>query len=231
MRLQKYFPIRIGDQVVWLNNFKTKLPLHSTALALVPAEVTAILLDVANAIYILDDYRGALEPAATSCYQCIEDALYNSAAPGNTAMMGFTPPAGAPTPVANGCLDRVFAYVNDKIKTSAGYGQMVGEDLRTEAPAVPEPEPTVAPEFEIRATSGAKAEILWKRGPFDGVKLEFDLGAAGLKSDIDLRPNYTLNWLPAAGTSAIIKVRLRYIYKGEDFGNWSAWQQWTLTGV
>lgn len=60
---------------------------------------------------------------------------------------------------------------------------------------------------------------------------EFDLGAAGTRSDTDLRPNYTLNWLPATGQAAVIKVRLRFIYKGEDFGNWSPWQQWTVTGV
>ena len=47
---------------------------------------------------------------------------------------------------------------------------------------------------------------------------------------MDLRPNYTLNWLPATGQSTIIKVRSRYLYKGEDFGNWSEWRQWTLTG-
>ena len=38
-------------------------------------------------------------------------------------------------------------------------------------------------------------------------------------------------WIPPAGKSVIIKVRLLYIYKGEDFGNWSPWQSWTLTGV
>jgi hypothetical protein len=51
------------------------------------------------------------------------------------------------------------------------------------------------------------------------------------KRDIDLRPNYTLNWLPPAGTSVIIQVRLMYIFKGNDTGNWSDWQQWTLTGT
>ncbi len=53
---------------------------------------------------------------------------------------------------------------------------------------------------------------------------------AGIKSDVDLRPTYVLNWLPAAGTSTIIKVRLRYLYKGEEFGNWTPWQNWTLPG-
>ena len=230
MRLQKYFPTSIGNQVIWLNNFKTKLPLHSSALALVPAEVTAILLDVSNAIYLLDDYRGALETASTSCYQCIEDALFDGSVPGTTAMMGFTPPPGAPTPVANGCLKRVFAYIADKIKPSAGYSTMTGEALGTEGSAEPAPDPTVVPVFEIRATGGGKAEVLWHKGPFDGVKLQFELGAGVVQNDIDLRPNYILNWLPPTGTSAVIKVRLHYIYKGEEFGNWSAWQNWTLTG-
>ena len=37
--------------------------------------------------------------------------------------------------------------------------------------------------------------------------------------------------LPPTGTSAITKVRLMYILKGNDTGSWSDWQQWTLTGV
>ena len=35
----------------------------------------------------------------------------------------------------------------------------------------------------------------------------------------------------ARRTSAIIKIRLMYILKGNDTGNWSDWQQWTLTGA
>ncbi len=50
-----------------------------------------------------------------------------------------------------------------------------------------------------------------------------------MDEDVDLRPNYTLNWLPPTGTSAIIKVRLMYSLKGNDTGNWSDWQQWTHT--
>jgi hypothetical protein len=40
---------------------------------------------------------------------------------------------------------------------------------------------------------------------------------------VDLRRNTTLNWLPPAGSSAILK--------GNDTGNWSDWHQWTLIGV
>ena len=100
-------------------------------------------------------------------------------------------------------------------------------------PRVPAPAPAVdvIPEFTVRRTVGGKLEVVWTKGVFDGVKLQFDLGTAGTQNDVDLRPNYTLNWLPPAGTSAIIKVRLMYILKGNNTGNWSDWQQWTLTGV
>ena len=79
-------------------------------------------------------------------------------------------------------------------------------------------------------TTGGKLEVRWKKGVFDGVKLEFDLGAGGMKSDIDLRPSYTLNWLSAAGQSAVVRVRLLDILRGEDFGQWSDWATFTLTG-
>ncbi|MCX6981097.1 MAG: hypothetical protein NTV08_10150 [Verrucomicrobia bacterium] len=81
----------------------------------------------------------------------------------------------------------------------------------------------VIPPFTLRTTAGGKMEVVWTKGVFDDVKLQFDLGTAGTQNDIDLRPNYTLNWLPAAGNSAILK--------GEEFGTWSPWQQWTLTGA
>lgn len=233
MRHQVYFPVRIGDQIVWLRNFKIKLPTHATTLALDAGDVTAILLDVDTAIYGLDTYRGALAPASSACYQCIEVALYGDNVVGNVAWQGFTPPAGAPAAVANGCMKRVFTYIGDKIKTATGYNPAIGEDLGVEGTvaAAPPPPGSTAPDFDLRSTTDGKMEVLWRKNQFDGVRMEFDLGAAGIKSDIDLRPNYTLNWLPAAGQSVIIKVRLRYLFKGEDFGTWSDWQQWTLTGV
>ena len=230
MNHQRYFPSRIGDQIVWLHNFKLKLVLYATLLGLDPDDVTEMLLNVSNALYGLETYRGALKPANDACYATIETALYGHDVPGNVMWVGFTPPAGAPAAVANGCLDRVFTYINEKVKGSATYTLAIGADLGTEGPEKPEPEPTVAPVFTLRATSGGKLEVVWTKKEFDGVKLEFDLGAAGMQNDMDLRPNYTLNWLPAAGQSAVIKVRLRFLYKGEEFGNWSEWQQWTLTG-
>ena len=227
---QDWFPTRIGDQIVWLRNFKTKLPGHATLLALVAGDVTARLLDVDNAIFGLEDYRNAVTTHNDAAFQRIDDALGNPAVPGNIVWLGFTPPA-APAAVLYGCLRRVFDYITDVIKKAPACDAAIRTDLRIEPPAAAALDPTTSPVFSLRETTGGKMEVVWTKKPFDGVKLEFDLGTAGTRADVDLRPNYTLNWLPATGASAIIKVRLRFIYKGEDFGNWSAWQSWTLTGV
>ena len=231
MRRQIYFPTRIGDQVIWLTNFRITLPLHATALGLSSAQLAAILLDVDNALYALESYRSALGPANTGCHQCVKDALYGDTVPGNIVWMSFSPPPGAPASVPHGCLKRVFAAITDQIKPAPGYTTMIGEALGTEGPAASAPSPTTAPGLELRTTGGGRLEVVWTKKKFDGIKLQFDLGTDGRHSDIDLRPNYILDWLPPAGHSAIIKLRARFIYKGEEFGNWSEWQTWTLTGV
>ena len=231
MTQQKYFPTRIGDQIVWLHNFKAKLPGYATTLALVAGDVTARLLDVDNAVYALDAYRGAVSTFPNAAFQRIDDALHNGAVTGSIAWLPFAAPTPVPAAVAYGCLTRVFTYINDTIKKAAAYDTAIGADLGTETPAAPAPAAISSPVFTLRTTAGGKLEVVWTKGAFDGVKLEFDLGTAGKQSDVDLRPNYTLNWLPATGTSAIIKVRLMYILKGNDTGTWSDWQQWTLTGV
>ena len=169
MRKLEYFPIRIGNQIVWLRNFKIKLPTHATTLDLDPADVTAILLDVDTTIYGLETYRGALETSPGACYQCIEISLYGDTVPGNVVWLGFSAPAGAPAAVANGCLKRVFTYIADKIKDSTGYNEVIGHDLGTEGPEVAPPSPTVTPEFTLRTTRGGKLEVGWTKNEFDGV--------------------------------------------------------------
>jgi hypothetical protein len=229
MKHQDYFPMRIGDQIIWLTNFRAKLLLHATTLGLDPAAVTAIVLDLDNALFALEKYRGGVESFTGAAYARVKDVLFNEALAGSIEWLAFALPTGAPTAVAYGCLDRVFAFISDEIRPVAD--DAIAQELGIVGPMQGAPEPTVAPDFDLRATGGGKLEVVWTKGVFDGVKLEFDRGAAGVFADTDLRPNYTLNWLPATGTAVMIKVRLRYIYKGEDFGNWSEWQGWTLAAV
>ncbi len=228
MKHNSYFPSRIGDQIVWLTNLKTKLPGKATLLGLAPAALAAILLDIDNLLFALEKYRGALESFTDSGYQLIENILHSDLAT-TIAWETFTMPAGAPAAVQYGALKRVFTYVTGVIKVAPAYDSEVGQALGTEGSEKAAPDPaTTVPDFSLRPTTGGKLEVVWTRGVFDGVKLELDLGAAGMKTDVDLRPNYTLAWLPPSGTTATIKVRLTYLYKGEEFGLWSDWKSWVL---
>lgn len=243
MKRQDYFPVRIGDQVIWLRNLRHKLlgapaagpqPAivgHVVTLSLDATKAAAIGLDIDNAVYALETYRGAFQTATDAISQRIDHALYSEGLSGSISWLGFTPPA-APAAVPYGVMRRIFAYISDVVKKAPGYESSIGADLGIEGSIKPEPvEAETEPEFSLRLTTAHKVEVVWTKGIFDGVKLEFDLGPGGTKADVDLRPNYTLNWLPPAGTAVAVKVRLRYIYKGEDFGNWSAWQTIMLAAV
>ena len=229
MKRPRFYPVPVGGQIVWLQNLRTKLPNHAAILTLILAELNARLLDIDNATYALDAYRGGVSTFPAAAYERIREVLHGTVA-GNIAWLTFPAPGGTPGAVGYGCLDRVFTFIEDKVVKSPGYTKAIGLDLGIETAATPVPPVDAVPPFTLRTTAGGKLEVVWTKGPFDGVKLQFDLGAGVMQNDVDLRPNYTLNWLPAAGTSAIIKVRLMYIHKGEDTGNWSDWQQWTLTG-
>lgn len=230
MKRNDYYPPRIGDQIVWLQNFGNTLPGKATALTLDPDDVAAQVLNAQNGVYGLNDFRGAIAAGVSGCYDCIEENLYGSGT-GNVVWGGIPAPTPIPAAVAKGCVNAIFRFVADTIKTSPGYTDAIGAELGVVGPEAGEPDPeTTVPAFDLVLTTGGKLEVRWKKGVFDGVKLEFDLGAAGMKSDIDLRPSYTLNWLPAAGQSAVVRVRLLYILRGDDFGQWSDWATFTLTG-
>ncbi|MEQ1860306.1 MAG: hypothetical protein ABMA13_10250 [Chthoniobacteraceae bacterium] len=227
MKHQDYFPMRIGDQIIWLSNFRAKLLLHATTLGLDPDVVAAIVLDVDNTIYALERYRAGVATFTDAAYMRVKDALFNEALPGTIAWLTFAAPATPPTAVAYGCLDRVFGFISGTLREKCD--DAMAQEFGIVGPQQAAPDSaTTAPEFTLRMTDGGKLEVVWTKGQFDGVKLEFDRGTAGPFADMDLRPNYTLNWLPPAGTAVMIKVRLRYIYKGEDFGQWSEWKGWTL---
>lgn len=228
MKKPNWFPTSIGDQIVCLQTLK-HLGDYTATLSLVPADVTARLLDMDNAIYALGPYRGGLADFPDGGYQRIREILHGSIA-GSVEWLTFSAPAGTPAAVDYGCLDRIFTYIEDAVKKSAGYTTAIGLTLGIEVAAAPAPAVTI-PEFTLRTLPGGKMEVVWTKGGNDAVKLQFNLGGGVIQDDTDTRPNYTLNWLPPAGTSVIIQVRLMYILKGQDTGAWSPWQQWTLTGV
>lgn len=231
MNRNSYYPTRIGDQIVWLRNYINKVAKNAVALALSPAQVAATSLDAENAIYGLNDFRGALAKGVSAGYALIEENLHGEQT-GNVTWSVFPVPTPIPATVVRGCVRRIFDFIEDEIKAADGYTKAIGADLGVIGPeSTAADAETTAPEFSLRLTTGGKLEVRWKKGAFSGVKLEIDLGSAGMRSDFDLSPHYTLNWLPPAGQSAVVRVRLIYLRGDMEFGQWSDWKSFTLAGV
>ncbi len=230
MKKPARLPTVIGNQIVCLQNLKTKLPGYVATLPLVAGELTVAQLDLDNAIFALDAYRGGIATFTKAAYARVDEALQGGPA-GNIVWLPFPTPAGAPAAAAYGCLQRIFTYIANKVQTAPGYTDAIALDLGLKQPATPGMPPAAVPDFTLRLTTGDKLEVVWTKGPSEGVKLQFNLGTAGTQEDIDTRPNYTLNWLPAASVSAIIQVRLAFLLKDGTTGAWSDWKQFTLTGA
>ena len=67
--------------------------------------------------------------------------------------------------------------------------------------------------------------MLWKKGVFDGIRIEIDRGdgKGWVNLAVDMKPNFTddLSPFPAAGHSVLWTYRAIYLLNDADFGQWS----------
>ena len=97
-----------------------------------------------------------------------------------------------------------------------------GELLGIEGAEQVMPDPaTTAPTLSIRTASGGFIEVVWQKGPFDGVKLEVDRGDGFKYLATDTVPNYVDTFRPAPGTSAVYRYRAIYLLRDDEYGQWS----------
>jgi len=128
-----YFPTTFAKLLLWYDNFKTKLPVHSAALTLSAAEVTSAQSDCT-----------AGEAAINAVIQMIADKeelvrwkdilLEGPLGTPLGAMPTCTPPAAAmaaaaPPVIASGINIRLRKLVT-QIKTKTNYNDSIGQDLK-----------------------------------------------------------------------------------------------------
>jgi hypothetical protein len=126
-RQARYFPSRIGDQIIWLRNFRNKIGTYTAALGYVAADITAIVADVDQVVYQLDTINDAAEQFRLSISARIRLILDGPENLPLSPMPVFNPPAG-PAAVAPGALKRLFRFVKN-LKTRPGFTEPIGEDL------------------------------------------------------------------------------------------------------
>ena len=218
-----YYPNRIGDQIVWLRNYRNKLPNHETVLGYTDDDVTAIQADCDRLIWLLETFQEATQSFAQSVTAHIR-LMQNGI--GNTLV---TPPAfslpATPVPPANvlpGAFKRLTAFIRN-LKTRPGYTDSIAQDLGVVGAEQPAPDAqTTKPAIKALLMTGGHVEIQWKKLSFTGVRIEVDRGTGQwLFLAIDTEPHYQDTLTPAPGTAAVWKYRAIYLMGDQPFGQWS----------
>lgn len=235
MKRQAYYPSRAADQVVWLENFRNKLPGYQVALGLSDPEVADGVADARELIYLQGSWLPAVRNYAPACTNSVTDAQTGD---GSSLLVlpVFTPPAlpAGVVMVNTGALNRIFALVA-KIKDSAGYTEAIGTDLGLIGPGTTAPDlGTVQPVLGAKL-SGDHVDITWNwggNGPFlDMLELCVDRGDGQGWRPLahDTTPNYTDT---APFPAVLTRWKYKAIYHANDaqVGLWSTEVSVTVGG-
>jgi hypothetical protein len=227
MKRQAYYPTSAPEQIVWLENFRSKLGGYTAALGLTAPQVAAAVADARWIIYILVSWLPAVRAWTKSCTAA---ALQAQSSTGTALMVlpVFTPPA-LPTGVVavnEGALDRLFALVQT-IKQSNGFIDTIGADLgvlgvEDTAPDFATLQPVITAEVQV-----GTVKIGWDWGGnsafLDMIELQVD--RSDTKGFVFLANDTTPGYVDStAFPAALTKWTYRAIYRvGDDrVGVWSA---------
>ncbi len=224
MKRQAYYPSRIADQILWLENFRNKLAVYQAVLGLSAAQVAAGIADARWLIYVLGSWLPAVRAFALSCTDAATQAQSGKGA-SPLVLTTFTPPT-LPTGVVSvnpGALDRIFALVA-LLKMAGGYTPTIGTDLGIVGVQQAGPDfTTLKPALTVRVDA-ASVFIGWGWQGFsdflDMLEIQVDRGAGWGPLASDTTPDYTdTTPFPATPT----KWKYRAIFRVEDghAGLWS----------
>ncbi|MEI7731431.1 MAG: hypothetical protein WCO56_17790 [Verrucomicrobiota bacterium] len=224
MKKQPYYPSRISDQTVWLDNFIRKAPGYVTPLGLVQAEVDAVVAGCKFLHYVLDAWVNSARVFSMAVTKA-EEAAAHGLGTDPIVLPVFTAPA-LPTgvaPVAPGTLTRVYELVR-VIKGKSAYTDTIGQDLlilaREDAALY------LAPSMTVKIVSGETQQnisIRFVKYGHEAVLLESRRnGGAWERLDttthspyVDARP------LLVANTAETREYRARFSDKNVPNGDWS----------
>lgn len=224
MTRQAYFPIRVADQLVWLENFRNKLAGHAPALGITVDRCQEAVDDARWLIYTLGSWLPAVRAWQKSCTDAAKAAQTGSA-PGDLVLPAFTAPA-LPTGVTaqpEGSLLRIFDIVAE-LKESNTYTDAIGIDLGAVGAGKTPPDfNTLKPAIKV-VVVGGKVEIEWGWGGYaaflDQCELQVDRGSGWQVLTYDTTPGYT-DSTPHPATPAKWKYRAIYRVDDAQVGLWS----------
>ena len=205
-----------------LRGFCGKVDTHSATLGLAAGKITQIKRDSIFFDYTLD---------AANVFKTFSQQMNNykqllRKGRGDEVLPAFPtlPTLAVTPPLALANVQKRFGEIIQDCVRSSNYTKSIGEDLGIEKPETVFDPQAGQPDFEIELNSGGRPNLLWPKGKFQGVEIWKDNSTGqGFKFlDKDFNPDYLdKSDLPAAGTSAVWKYKMIYLYKDEQVGNWS----------
>jgi len=235
MRRQVYYPMRAAEQIVWLENFRNKLPGKATALGLTTEQVAAGVGDARWLLYVLQSW---LPAARAWSLACTDSAAEAQTGDGSALMVLqiFTPPT-LPTGVVavnTGALNRVFALVQT-IKDSSGCTEAISSDLGIVGAQQTGPDFTILkPDYTpTRVATGVNLD--WSWGGYsaflDMIEIQVDRndGKGFVFMANDTTPGY-VDTTPQPTTPVKWKYRAIYRVGDQQVGLWSDEKSITVGG-
>lgn len=226
MKHNNYFPIRQADQVIWLGNYRNKLPGYATVLGLAPALVTSTQADCDWVGYLLESWQPAVRTWALGCTDTVAEAQTGT---GGSAMIlpTFTAPElpASVVAVAPGALTRIFALVQ-QIKNSGKCTDAIASDLGLVGSQATAPD-LAAVQPKLTATvSGNVVGVKWNwqghRAWLNSCEILVDRGDGKgfVLLTIDTTPDYT-DTEPFPATKTVWSYKATYRTDDQRVGLWS----------
>jgi hypothetical protein len=205
--------------VVQMNNFSSKIEGYAPQFGLTPAEVTSIKNDSNYLNWTVSSFQ------RVDTYKKNWTSFKANVKTGANTPINQVPAAlafdTAPTDVENGIINRFTATVS-RIKAHPNYSKSIGMNLGIEATTSKQVDIENAQPVLKASLRVGKVHLQWKKGNFDGIAIEKDLGKGFFPFDKDFRPNYVDNSpMPATGESVVWRYRAAYLYNDELVGQWS----------
>ncbi len=235
--LQRFFPVKESEQIIWCNNYRIKLATHGPTCGESPAAIAAAQADMAFYVWLVEKWHPAIRADAEEA-TAYKKLIANGGVPGISpvpvpAASTFTGPDAPPALVMPGVFTRLFEQIA-RMKASAGFKgnpDVIGQDLRILGQA--DTAEHLFPEFKVTVEDGPSCECsridftkfghtgVWIEGRRNGVgPFEF-IAVDTTKPYIDERP------LLVPGAAETREYRLRFWDDGPN-GDWSPVQKVTV---
>ncbi len=215
MTHQVYYPVRVGDQIIWLSNFYHKLPAWAAALGISAPTLAEIIADVRWIIYIIQDWLPAVRAHNAACTAATKSAQTGSG--GMVALPVFVAPPlpgvegtlPAVAPKSEGGLRRLFDVIAEWKENNACTDTLC-LDLGIIGGVETAPDlSTVSPDFD-GTRSGSSVELNWGwKGLsrwLDACEFEVDRGSGWVHLTTDPTPGF-IDTFPQPATQTIWKYR------------------------